>query len=223
MKRSIQALLITSAFGAGLLVAPELVSADKLSDFKRAANSSKCRLSPYSGIRSNCKSAFNRGKDKAKKTDCRKLGTRVLIALLNTNKRLLDKEKNKKKKDRSRISKLKDEIRKLKRKIEKNKSRANRRAGRAQNAATSFQTAKTVMGGPLTSKLRADVAVAKGKADGESDKSKKAKKLRRAAEMRAAAAAIRGKAGSFRDKLKSRQRKANDAAKLCRRAARGDY
>ena len=126
MQRSNQILLLAGAFSIGLLGAPATATADKHSDFKRAAGKSKCSLSPYSGIRSNCRSAASRGRDKAKNIDCSALGTRGLRAMLKMNKRLLRQAQNKKPRDSSRISKLKELIRKNERDIADRKRKANK-------------------------------------------------------------------------------------------------
>jgi len=222
VKRSNQILLLAGAFGVGLFIAPSAATADKHSDFKRAAGKSKCSLSPYSGIRSNCRGAASSGRDKAKNIDCSSLGTRGLRAVLKMNERLLRDAKNKKPKDSSRISKLKDLIRKNKRDIAKRKRKAEKRANKAQAAAVLFQRAHTVMGGPLDSRMQGDVSNAFNKARGQSDPGKKAKLMRKATQMSAWMGTIKGKKRSFRNNLDSRRRAAQGARKLCKKAARGD-
>lgn len=205
-----------------ICLAPHTATADTLSDFGRAASSRECRLSPYSGIRSDCSRAYNRAKDRADKIDCARLVVMPLIAQLRAAEASLKAEKAKKNGgDRRAVRNLKDKIRKLKRKIKERRAKAKTRQRRASRVIRNFSKAHRVMGSRLENKIRNDVRRALDKAKREKDKGRHAKLMARFAKISGFAARIKNKVRGFRALINGKRAAAKAHHITCKKVAQG--
>lgn len=205
-----------------LMITAGAASADTLSDFERAAGSRNCNLSPYSGIRSDCRRAYKRATDRADKINCSRLVVLPLIAQLRAAKASLKAEKSKKKPNRSQISNLERRIRKLERKIKERKAKAKKRHHRASRVVKNFDKARRVMGSRLKSKIRRDIRRALDKAKrAQKDKSRHAKLMARYAKITAFASQIKAKVSGFRSSVLAKRGVAKAHEGVCRKVARG--